>query len=192
MRDEHESEQNPSGVDLDGLLPLIRVKRKFWKTEILVLYDSHAIRGTRYYTGFPFTEKMCRPSGEAALTDLCHRVSRIDYKEIEFVREEVPASRRVSPDESLVHHLEFRGEHQRLRFPLWNDQVGNVRKYLAHRLAGRYQWRQRRRRLLFRSAGTWIDGVPPTEAKQEKPPQVKPAKRRKTKEPNRSTGLGWR
>jgi hypothetical protein len=165
-RDEPGRQQGPSPVAPDGLLPLIRLKRKLWKTEILALYDSHAILGTRSFSEPPFTEELCQAAGEAALTGLCHRVSRIEYDEIQHVREEVPR-RGQNPQHKLLHRFEIHGEDEQLVFSLPVRQVGHVREYLAKRLAGRYQWREGR-------GSPWIEGVPPNEAKQEAPPQGNP------------------
>jgi hypothetical protein len=163
-RDHSENQRGSSGADLKDLLPLIRLNRKLWKTEILALYERHALLGTRYFMEFRFTEEMCHGSGEAALTGRCHRFRRIDYEEIDRIGEQVPAPGR---DARHQLHFEIQGGHRGPAFALAANHIGHVREYLAQRLGGRYQWRSGRKE-------SWIPGTPPTEAQEDPPPPGNP------------------
>lgn len=181
-RKESKERQDATTLKFDRLLPLIRLRRSFWKSEVLALYDSHLIHGVRFFTEFPLTEEMCQPSGEDALTGLCHRVRRINYEDVENVREHVPTG-----DQIRSHVFDFKGRHKRLKFSLISDQVGHVRAYLTHRLRDRYQWRKG-------SWSSWNPGVPPKKPFGQgdgNSARRAPAEGETVKQPFRSARLGW-
>ncbi|MDX1966513.1 MAG: DUF4339 domain-containing protein [Planctomycetaceae bacterium] len=181
-RKESKQRQDATTLKFDRLLPLIRLRRSFWKSEVLALYDSHLIHGVRFFTEFPLTEEMCQPSGEDALTGLCHRVRRINYEDVENVREHVPTG-----DQIRSHVFDFKGPHKGLKFSLISDQVGHVRAHLTKRLRDRYQWRQGR-------WSSWNPGVPPKKPVGQgdrDSSRRAPAAGETVKQPSRSAGLGW-
>ncbi len=143
-QDKSVSETNPAhslNGEFDQLLPLIRVTRKWWRTEVLAVYESHIATGTRNWTELVFTEEMCSPDGEQALTNACQRVNRLRFGQVQRVREEVQTFGSRAPGSLNRHRFELVSDNQRLTFSLLSDQVRHVRQCLAHRTGDRYQWR---------------------------------------------------
>jgi hypothetical protein len=160
--------------------PILRTRSGFLWNDTVAIYDSHVLKGRRYWRRLAITEAMCHADGEAALREQFHRESRIEFSDVLEVREKT-ASRKAGQTGSC--HFAVRSkEHRQIHFTLPILQAGDPRAALSLRLGDRYWIRPPR--------GRWtkITEYAPQDLESARQPKRTAPKRRT---PIRSKSWGW-
>jgi hypothetical protein len=159
--------------------PILRTRSGFLWNDTVAIYDSHVLKGRRYWRRLAVTEAMCHAAGEAALREQFHRESRIEFSDVLEVREKT-ASHKAGSSHFVVRSK----DHRQIHFTLPVQQAVNPRAALSLSLADRYWIRAAPRR------GTWTKIT--EYALQDLESAHKPKRRApKRRTPIRSKFWGW-
>jgi hypothetical protein len=123
-------------------LPILRAMTNLLKGDVVAIYDTHLLKGTRYLLPLRLTEEMCHAGGESSLKHVLHNHITIENVNIMRIQEECDDQRKEEPRASLFR-VRF-GDRRGLSFSIPASQVENVRAALASRFAERYLVRQMR------------------------------------------------
>jgi GYF domain 2 len=168
----------PRADEVASRFPILRTRSGFLWNDTVAIYDSHMLKGRRYWRRLAVTEAMCHAAGEAELREQFHRESRIEFSDVLEVREKT-ASHKTGSSHFVVRSK----DHRQIHFTLPVQQAGNPRAALSLSLADRYWIRAPRR-------GTWTKITEHALRKLEAAHQPK-RKAPKRRTPIRSKFWGW-
>jgi hypothetical protein len=121
-------------------IPLLRVSAGIWKTDVIAIYDSHILKGTRYLRQLSVTEDMCLSSGERALAAQFHRTQTITFADVSHVSEYCPSESQSRQHQLGTHRFDMRAaDGTFMNFSIPASQVAHVRALLQLRVTDRYR-----------------------------------------------------
>jgi hypothetical protein len=144
-------------------LPIVRMRSLLLRTEVVAIYDTHVLRGTRFLRRSRITEEMCQTDGERVLSEHLHQRTSIEFKDIRDIREKlIPRPPRwlrvvenlfapfgVTPVVGSCNFTLRSNNSQRLRFSVLASQEGHVRGVFAAKRPDSYWIKESRQILPF-------------------------------------------
>lgn len=112
------------------MYPIIRTYQLAFGEQVVAVYPSHLLVGTRYFSALRIREEMCHVDGEQMLQNALHKRRRLEVSDLGSAKEKVCAN-----------HSRFRlkfNNSRPVQFRIEDSQVGRIRQFLHVKLQDKY------------------------------------------------------